>query len=884
MLTRAFVYLRGLLRRRQIDADVADELRFHLDQEIDANLARGLPLPEARRVAMRDLGGVTQTREAVRDVRTIWLDAFWRDATYALRRLRREPGFATTAILTLAVGIGANTSVVTIVHGVLSRTPSGLADADRLVWIKATRPQHETYWLDKRKIDDVIAWGKLFANATGYNDLTIDLAAGGTAMRAAAIEATPQYFQTLGTRLLRGRPFNPAEATPEAIISEPLWRERFGGTDQAIGAHVIVNGRLDFTIVGIAPRGFAGASLADSFDDKRDPSVWLSSTADEALNGPGHTFSTEDVVARLQPGVSIDDATRVLSAAGARWALDDPRFAGFAVRAMPVHGAFAGAMVPAGTRMMIFVFPAVVLLIACANLAALILARNVARAHEVALRRALGASTWQIVRQRLVEHLLLVLVGGAAGLVVSIWATTWLIAGLHVPRVAVTPDATILLVTFAICLVAVLLFGVAPALIDSRPRRLPNISTGSGAHRPPRRARLQRALVVVQIALSLTLLASGGVLLQAVRGLMATNVGFDVSDAVLNVSFDLDAHGYPVERRLAFWNDVVAQVSALPGVQAAALADVPPFIGRMYYGSVKDPSRARAGGIRVSPDYFKTLTLPLVRGRDFAASDSSGATAVAIVTEDLARSRWPNQETIGQVFPLNESGATGRQTPTMVFVVGVARDLPMPERSVFGLLRPQFYLPLQQHQGEAGNGWAQASLLVRTSGDAMNVLPSIRSVVHSLDPNVSLFDVATVRGLAERMTEPQHVASVAITVLGIVALLMAAIGTFGVMAYAMAQRTREVGIRMALGAQPADVIRMGLGDGGPLTAIGLAIGLPLGIAASRVVRSMIVPGQPMAVIAVLATLLLVTAAMLFACYLPARRASRIDPAVVLKTE
>jgi predicted permease len=892
MLTRLIAYIRGFVRRDAIDAEVVEELRFHLDREIEANLARGLSPLDARRAALRDLGGLTQTREAVRDVRSIWLDALRRDVRHALRRLGRERGFAAAAIVTLTLGIGANTTAVTIIHGVLDRPLPGVRDAARLVLIRAEVPGHRgsLYNFDARQIEELGSNHDLITSAAASTDEVVDVTGPTGPVRLRAVMATPQFFQTLGTRLVRGRPFlnvvGQDETAPDAIISEVLWRDWFDRRDSAVGAHLIVNG-VDVTIVGVAPKGFLGfRPLADDVGPGA-PSLWLPSSIERVVTGNRVDFDADEVVARLQPGVSVADANRGLQILGERWAQAERGMWADAIRGITgVRLGTPDARFRFGEFILSYLaFPVVVLLIACANLAALMLARGVGRVHEVDVRRALGATTWQIVRERLVEAIVLSLLGGASGLLLSVFAAGWLVTHLPVARVSCAPDATIVGVTLLISLVSVVLFGLAPAIAGARPRAMTAataLRSSVGIGGPPKRARIQRGLVVLQIALSLMLLASGGVLVQAVRSQTSRNPGFEVSQSVLTASIDLDSHSYALDARRLFWDGLVERVRTLPGVETASLAEMPPYVRGVYYGRLDNTAHHVGYAFRVSPDYFKTLQLPFLRGRDFTTHDDPSGPPVAIVSDELARAMWPGEDAIGRTIPMNNSGATGHRAPVLLTVVGVVTDI-RADRSLISMI-PSFYVPLRQHQETSGFGWARASLLVRVHGDATLAIPLVQGVARKLDPNVSLFNVATVRALAERATQPQRVVSEAVTGLGLTALLLAVIGTFGSMAYAMAQRTREVGIRIALGARPVDVIRLGLREGGRLGAIGLPIGLVLGVAASRFVASRIVPGQPIAMTAVALVFLLVTIAVLAACYVPARRAARVDPVVVLKVE
>jgi predicted permease len=528
--------------------------------------------------------------------------------------------------------------------------------------------------------------------------------------------------------------------------------------------------------------------------------------------------------------------------------------------------------------LILLAIPAVVLLVACANLSALLLAREVTRAHEVATCRALGASRWDLVRQRLVEAMLLAGAGGVAGLAVAFWTARWLVSSLRLPGIPLTPDLTILGATFVICVFAVLLFGVLPALAASRMSAMPAERAASGMGTPPRRARWQRGLVIAQIALSVMLLASGAAVLAAVRAQSAgLTPGFDVSPAVLTASVDLDTHPYSDDARRAFLDDVMGRLAVLPDVASAAVAEAPPFVRRLYFAG-SNGLEPRAPGVRVTHDYFRTLGLPLLAGRDFAAGDTSGSPGVAIVSQEMAASYWPGESAIGRTFSINASGAGGpRDVP--VTIVGVAGDVDLRDR------KPSFYVPFAQHFWSSGGyGWEQITILARGRGEQAPSIAGMRETVRQLDSSLSVFDVISVKALADRLTERERGLSLVVLVLGVLTLVLAVGGTFSVMAFAAAQRRREAGIRLALGAQPSDVTRMGLRDGAVVGGLGLALGGALALGATRVLASRLVPDFPVGYDAATLVFAAVGAAVLIACYVPARRASAVDPASILRAE
>jgi predicted permease len=862
-----FARLRARLQRRDVDRELDDELRFHVEMEAEAYRSRGLSPADARRAALRDLGGAVQTTESVRDVRSLGVEPWVRDLWLGLRRLRREPGFAAAAILTLTLGIGANTAGLSIAHGLYWRSIPGVAEPDRVIRLQLHDPQRN-WWgsFDAARIRDLEALDRLFVSVAGDYELDVDLSIGGQPERATAVFATPAYFRTLGVGIAVGRAFSDSDQPPEAVISDAVWRDRFGRRDDAIGATISVNGHA-FTVVGITPRGFVCASAWD--DGPRPPHVWLPPASARTVTG-SRREPTFDPIARLQPHVSTADLPRQLSPTAERWRADTG--GGHEFRIRPLRHPLPANLLT------LLAIPLVVLLVACANLAALLLARGVARAHEVATRRALGASTWDIVRQRVIEAMVLACAGSVIGLVGAYWTARWFVAALRLPDIELVPDAVILAGTAVTFLIAVALFGALPALAAARVRWLLSARSAGGSGAGPNRSRMQRALVVAQIALSLMLLASGAAVLRTLDRINRSMApGFDVSPAIVTASVNLDPHPYTADERRVLLQHILARISALPDVERAAFAEAPPFARRLFYGGTMDAGRPRASGVRVSSGYFGTMGIPLVRGRGFTDDDRASAQRVAIVTSRMAQAWWPNRNPIGQHFILNTSGAGGPRDAG-VTVVGVAADIDVSVR------RPDFYLPFEQHMGRGGSGWEELTLMVRGRGDRPPSLAPIRETVRQINPHVSLFDVASVRALADRLTERERGISAAIAALGGAALLLAVIGTFGVMAFTAAQHRRETGIRIALGARPSDITRLTLRGGLWIAAGGISLGTALGVAATRLIATQMLPGTPVAAGSAAGVLVLVTFAVLIACYLPARGAARVDPVEVLRVE
>jgi predicted permease len=866
--------LRNRLTGRNVEHELDDELRFHIEMETEANRARGLSAREARRRALADLGSRRSTVEGVSDVRLVRAGAWLREVRLALRRFRREPVLVIGAVATLALGIGLNTAAVTIAYGLSLRDLPGIADPDALVRLRILRVGDYAGWLSFRasRVADVRALDDVFAGVAGASGSGVDVSLDGLPVRAEAEFVTAGYFQMLGTPMARGRALgDPASGLPEVVLSHELWRRFDPEETRDLGVHLSINGH-PFSVVGVTRPGFRGV---EPIVEERTPPLrlWVPAGFRNTVTG-APASGDYDVVARLRPGMTIERATARLDPLATMWGQESRVTA--APEVWPLGGALPMGLVLRG--LILLAIPAVVLLVACANLSALLLARELGRTHEVATCRALGASRWDVVRQRLVESALLALGGGVAALAVAYWTSRWLVSALLLPGIDVSPDRTILLATFGICALAVLLFGMLPAVAASRMSPAPVIRAASGMGAPPRRARWQRGLVVAQIALSLMLLASGSTVFSTVRALAAgMTPGFDVSPAILTASIDLDSHPYSEDGRRVFLGNLLEALGALPDVEAAAVAEAPPFVRRLYF-TFSNSLEPSASGVRVSYDYFRTLGLPLVAGRDFETSDTAGTPAVAIVSAGMAATYWPGRSALGQTFSINTSGSGG-PSDVPVTIVGVAGDVDLEDR------KPSFYVPFQQHFWSSGGyGWEQITVLARGAGNRPPAIEGIREAVRGIDSGLSVFDVVTVKALADRLTERERGLSLVVAVLGVLTLVLAVGGTFSVMAFAAAQRRREAGIRLALGARPADVTRVGLRDGAVVAGLGLAIGAALAFAATRVLGAWMVPDQPVGYDVAGLVLAVVAAAVFIACYLPARRASLIDPASVLRAE
>ena len=817
------------------------------------------------------------------------MDALFQDLRYAIRGLAKTPGFTLVAVLTLALGIGANSSVFTLVNAALFR-PVAAPHAERLVWLAGTRENPREQYVSLRRqfsYPEVRDYAAQLTHLTGlgaYQDIPLALGSGGEPQRVTGTIVSSGYFDVLQQRAVAGRFFATTDdvpgATPVAVLSHRLWQRRFGGATDLVGRDIIVNGR-PFTVIGVAPEGFIGTDLGDPVD------LWVPLGA-AAIAMPDGARLLElrnanwlRVIGRLKPGATLAQADAEARTVAARIAAANPDLLeGNGARVTPLGGGLdpGNRQEAVPVFMLLMAVPVLVLLIACANVANLMLARAAARRREVGIRLALGASRWRLFTQLLTEALVLTLLAGAVGMLVSVWLNDLLIAVSHLPpdvAVALTPDARVLGFTTVVALATGMIFGLVPALGASRPDLVPALKDeGGGLGRQVRRSRLVSSFVVAQVALSLVLLVTAGLFLRTLGKALRVDPGVETSHAVA-VSFDLRLQGYDAAREGTFYTRLLERVRGLPGVTAASLASPMPLDDRLINSFVlREGMPEDAEAIPISyastwPEYFAAIGAPLVRGRDFTTRDVSEAPLVAIVNETLARRLWPDQDPIGKRLRFSF-----RDEPFLE-VVGVARDGKYHELTEQP--RGFVYVPERQRAD-----LSDITLLVRTAGDPRSLLPALGEAVHALDRSLPLFQAITLEDALQQRLDKERGASSVLGVFGGLALLLAALGLYGVMAYAVAQRTREVGVRMALGAERLRVLRQFVGEGVRLATIGIVIGLVLAAALTRVIAQFLYGITPTDVLTFALCAAVLGSVAALASFIPARRAANVDPMVALR--
>ncbi|MEJ7812522.1 MAG: ABC transporter permease [Gemmatimonadaceae bacterium] len=813
------------------------------------------------------------------------METLARDLRFAVRTLLKQPGFTAVAVAILALGIGANVSVFSIANALLLRPPALVRAPEELVRVSRVNEEGALDAMSYPDYEYVRDRSKTFSAVAAYGAGATPLIfrSGTESEQVDGTFASGNFFSLLGVTPAVGRTFLPDDdrqgAPYVALITDALWARRFGRDRGAVGSAVTINGH-PFTVVGVLPAAFRGAGVDDAPVELWMP-VWArpvvtGRSEKDLVRTPNRVNTWLAVLGRLAPGATAEQAQAEVRALARQLAqaYEENRGIGAAVTREFAADPTARATLVTLVRLLAAV-AAVVLLIACANLANLMLVRASARGREIALRRALGATGGRIARQLLTESLILALAGAGAGVVVGMW-TGELVLELLPLSVAVepTPDARVLGFALLLAVVTGVTFGLAPALRAARPDLALAIKGSPG--RAGARSGLRSSLVVAQVALSFLLLVGAGLFVRTLQRVRALPMGFDV-DHVLVLSLDLRPYGYTDSTGTPFYRELLGRVRALPGVRSASLDADAPLAGsrsstRIQVEGVDAPPGEESFSINtntVASDYFRTLGIPLIAGRGFTDRDDAAAPGVAIVNEVMARRFWPGASAIGKRIRL------GARSPWLE-VVGVVRD--GRHYSVREDPVPMFFLPfLQAYE-------ARMQAVVRTTGDPAALTPAVRQVVRELNANLAITSVRTLDALYGRSVQRYRVNATLVGALGALALALAAVGLYGVIAFVVAQRTREIGIRMALGAGGGHVVRQVVRGGMRLAVLGVAIGAVGALAATRVVTRFlfgVTPTDPAAYLLAASTLLV---AALLATYLPARRAARVDPLVALRAE
>jgi predicted permease len=820
------------------------------------------------------------------------MGTLWQDVRYGTRVLLKRPGLTAMAVLTLALGIGLNTAIFSLFNAAILR-PLPVPDPSRVVnlyaGIEGERSSGVFSYPDFADCRDQNGvFSAMAARAGGH--VLLGGAEGSQSARPEWLEAnlvSANYFDLLGATPAAGRTFLPEEdqtpgAHPVAILNYGFWQRRFGGESAMVGKTITLNA-VPYTVIGIAPRDFVGA-------DPEVPDVWVPLMMASNVQGGPAPFSNREggwlfAIARMKPQVTLGQAQAEMSVLASRFhAKDDARPRRATIQVVP--GSFLAPreqsdLVPFAILAMAAV--GLVMFIACANVANLQLARGVARQKEMGIRTSLGASRGRLVRQLAVESLLLAGTAGVVGLFLAWWASEIALQtanppGARVLSLQVSPDWRVGLYLFGICVFTGIVSGLLPALRVSRQDPLIAVRVDGNAASYRKGSRLRGALVTGQVAMSLFLLIAAGLLVRALGKAQNTNPGFDTAH-VAALSVDLHVRGYDAVRKTAFYRELLDGVRSAPGVRSSALCSTVPlgtsFAQTNLMAEGKEPAPAQPIPVLnfnvVSPGFFDTLGIRLLRGREFTPQDIGSGARVAVVSESLAKQFWPGEEALGKRFRM------GRKSP-LYEVTGVAADV----RNVYlwSSDLPYLYLP---NTAENIGDYSDFRILVRTGGDIKTLIAGLPALAHEQDPAVPAEATPLSANLAKWIW-PSQIGAAISAALGLLALLLASVGITSVTAFAVTQRTREIGIRMALGAQPDGVVRLLVTQAGKLVAIGVVIGIAAAVAMCRILSGFLYGISAVDGITFAGVTILMVAVALVACYIPARRATRVDPMIALRYE
>jgi predicted permease len=882
--------LRGMLRRNRLDQDLDEELRSHLEMRAADNLAAGMSPEQARHDAQNRFGNTTLLKQDAREVDIVrWLDEAARDFRHALRMLQRSPGFTTVAVLTLALGIGANTAIFSVIDSVLLR-PLPYHEPDQLVMVWESNSQHPNPH-NTVSPPNFLDWqnrNTVFSSMAYMFDGRANLTGNGDPQEVVVQDVSANFFSLLGVGLLLGPGFTPENGQAGhdnvVILGYGIWKERFAGDPAIVGKSIVLNGHPQ-TVVGVAPQNFHWF-IKDGSLTSAKPQMWSPFVFPQSWSNHNDMGRFITVVARLKPGANRSQAQTQMTAIASQLEHEYPDADGhWGVNVVSLRDQISGELRPA--LLVLFGAVAFVLLIACANVSSLLLARAASREREMAIRTAIGASRWRIARQLLMESLLLALIGGGIGVALAVWGTNALLAAsprnlldMH----SVTMDLPVLSFALAATLLAGLLFGFLPSYISAHSRIAETLKEGGrGSSAANRRAFARNAFVVAQLGLALVLLTGSGLLIRSFVRLIGVDPGFDTGH-LLTFKVSLPRAKYGTDPLcLAFFQQLLARLSVVPGVRSATMESFPPLAGLGAATAVHllgQPSLALSDlpvtNVQVvGSNYFNTMNIPLRAGRLFNAQELTEERHVTVINQAFADKYLHGVNPLGQkaAIYMKSLSENELQPSEIIGVVGDVHQLGLDTTP-----EPTVYWP---HPELVMSGM---TILVRTANDPLSIASAARSALQQLDPELPLAGVATMDQLLADSLSRSRFTMLLLGIFSAVALVLAAVGIYGLIAYSVTQRTQELGIRIALGAQRRDVLRLVLTQGTRLTLLGVALGILAALALSRLLATLLfgVSATDPLTIAAVAGLLAFVA--LLACFIPARRATRVDPIIALRYE
>ncbi len=884
MLRKLTRRLRALLQKDLMERELDEEVRFHLEKEIEQNLQHGMSAEEARYAALRSFGGVAQIKERCRDRRGVRaIEEIGQDLRYAARMLIKQKGLTAVAVIALALGIGANTAIFSIVNAVLLRQLP-FAEPERILtlWENNVKDGIERDDVSPANFLDWRERSTLFEEMAFANPHSLDYLGDEPETWQAAL-VSDGFFRIFGVNALVGRTFLPEEyravSDRVVILSYGLWQRRFGADPKIIGQKLVLDSE-PMTVVGVMPPEFK----LNLFDQEKD--LWAPQVFGEDLRRQRRATYLK-VLARLKPGVTTERAQAEMNSIAAQLSQEYPQTnSGVGIMTVPLTEQMVGRARPA-----LWVLSAAVgfvLLIACANIASLLLARGREREREFAIRAAIGAGRGRLIRQLLTESLLLAVAGCAGGLLLATWGIDLIIAlspG-NIPRLdQVGLDRTTLAFSFATAMLTAVIFGLIPALQFSKPdlhnclKESGQTTTGSSA-----RHRLRSALVVAEIALALVLLVGAGLLLRSFDRLLRINPGFAMDKVVSLQVFIWDRYNTPAQRA-AYAQQVLEKLEAVPGVQAVGITTALPLLesgtDTSYPFTVEGRPAAPPGGeptifSTIATDgYFAATGVPLLRGRLFNQFDTTAAPGVTLINDTLARRHFSDEDPVGRKITVRFTGR-GQPSPTTLEIIGVVGDVR--HDGLDKEPRPEFFRPYTQSPS------GSIIFVVRTSADPLTLVPTLKARIWEVNPTQPFYSIATLDSLISDSLKARRFSLILLGSFAVLALALAMVGIYGVMSFTTAQRTHEIGIRMALGAQAGSVLKLVVGQGMKLTLIGVAVGLLASLALTRLMKSLLFGVSATDPLTFVMIALLLAGVSLVACYLPARRAMKVDPMVALRYE
>ena len=882
--------MRGWLSLRRVEEDFTQELESHLEMLVEENLRRGMPLEEARRAARVRLGGLTQLRETHRVLHTLpFLDTFYQDVRYALRMLAKAPGFTAVAVLTLALGIGANTAIFSVINSLLLR-PLPYQDPDSLVMVWENNSQHPNphNTVSPPNFLDWQSRNTVFSSMTFIFDHRANLTGNGEPEEVIIQDVSTNFFSLLGIAPILGPGFTPENGQPGrddvVVLSYGLWKERFAGDPAIVGKSILLNGHPQ-AVVGVAPRNFHWFVKDGSLTGAK-PQMWAPFVFPQTFHDHKQIGRFMTVAARLKPGVSHSQAQTEMTAIASQLAQEYPDSDGhWGVNVVSLRQQISGNLRPA--LLILLGAVAFVLLIACANVSSLLLARAASREREMAIRTAIGASRWRIARQLLMESLLLALIGGGIGVTLAVWGTNALLAAS--PRnlldlSSISIDLRVLVFAAGTTVLAGLLFGFLPSYISAYSRISETLKEGGrGSSSAKRRGLTRNAFVVAQLGLALVLLTGSGLLIRSFVRLSGVDPGFDTAH-LLTFKVSIPRSKYSSEKlRLAFFHQLLARVNAVPGARSASMESYPPLTGLGAGTAVhllSQPPLPRAdlpvADVRVvGPGYFETMNIPLRSGRFFSEREMAEEKHVTIVNQAFANKYLHGMNPLGQkaAIYMKSFAENEIQASEIIGVVGDIRQMGLDVAA-----EPAVYWPYPELD------YSAMTILVRTSNDPLALVSAIRKELHQLDREQPMASVAAMDELLADSLSRSRFTMLLLGIFAAFALVLACVGIYGLIACSVTQRTQELGVRIALGAQRRDVLRLVLAQGTRLMLLGVAIGILAALVLSRVMSTLlfgISATDPLTFLSVAGLLAIVALA---ACYIPARRAMRVDPMVALRYE